>query len=89
MTRTGFHVQKPESPLKRALDYLDIDEFSVDEACRRQDVAREMIAWIRQYAKDLGLHRIELNLREFNQDALAFYEAVDFRTYRRYRELPV
>ena len=25
---------------------------------------------------------------EFNQDALAFYEAVGFRTYRRYMELP-
>ena len=26
---------------------------------------------------------------EFNRDALAFYEAVGFKTYRRYLELPV
>ena len=82
-------VHKPESPAKRAQDYLDIDEFGVDETVRRQGVAREMIASIREYAKQLGLQRIELNMWEFNQDALAFYEAVGFQTYRRYLELSV
>ena len=36
-------------------DYMDIDEFCVDEAHRRQGVASEMIAFIRAYAKENGM----------------------------------
>ena len=46
-----------------------------------------MIDFIRAYAKEKGLYRIELNMWEFNKDALAFYEAVGFATYRRYMEM--
>lgn len=70
-------------------DYLDIDEFGVDEAHRREGVATEMIAFIRAYAKEAGFSRIELNMWEFNRDALAFYESVGFSTYRRYMELQI
>lgn len=80
-------VVRPETPFKLALDYLDIDEFGVDEPYRRQGVASEMIEAVRGIAKDMGLSRIELNMWEFNRDALAFYEAVGFRTYRRYLEM--
>ena len=64
-----------------------IDEFCVDESCRRQGIATAMVDFIRQYAKEKGLRRIELNMWEFNRDALAFYEAAGFRTYRRYMEM--
>lgn len=70
-----------------ARDFLDIDEFCVDEAYRRTGTATEMIAFIRAFAKSHGFDRIELNMWEFNQDALAFYEAVGFKTYRRYMEM--
>ena len=80
-------VHKPESPSKLERDYLDIDEFGVDEAFRRQGAATAMIDFIRAYAKEQGFRRIELNMWEFNRDALAFYEAVGFSTYRRYMEM--
>ena len=70
-------------------DYLDIDELGVDEAFRRQGVATAMIAFIRAFAAQEGFHRIELNMWEFNQNALAFYEAAGFSTCRRYMELDV
>ena len=68
-------------------DYLDIDEFGVDESHRRKGVASAMISYIRDYAKKQGYTRIELNMWEFNRDALAFYEAAGFVTYRRYLEM--
>lgn len=80
-------INKPENPFMKERDYLDIDEFCVDEAHRRQGVATALIAFVRAYAKDRGFSRIELNMWEFNQDALAFYESVGFTTYRRYMEL--
>ena len=81
------HVCRPETPFMKVRDYLDVDEFCVDEAFRRQGIASAMIGFIRDFAKEKGFHRIELNMWEFNQDALAFYEAAGFRTFRRYMEM--
>ena len=81
------HVTRPQNPFMFERDYLDIDEFDVDEAFRRQGIAAAMIGFIREYAKNEGFERIELNMWEFNRGALEFYEAAGFKTYRRYMEL--
>ncbi len=81
------HIYKPESPFMKVRDFLDIDEFCVDEAYRRKGVATGLIEFIKAYAKEKGFHRIELNMWEFNQGALAFYETAGFETYRRYMEM--
>ena len=83
------HVVKPDNPFMWERDFLDVDEFCVDEAYRRTGVATEMIDFIRSYAKEQGFSRIELNMWEFNKDALAFYEKAGFSTYRRYMEMNV
>lgn len=81
------HVTKPETPFMFVRDYLDVDEFGVDERFRRQGAASEMIRFIRDYARERGFKKIELNMWEFNEGALAFYEAAGFTTYRRYMEM--
>ncbi len=81
------HISRPENPFMKKRDFLDIDEFCVDEAYRRHGIASAMIGFIRDFAREKGFHRIELNMWEFNQDALAFYEAAGFRTFRRYMEM--
>lgn len=81
------HLRKPENPFMYEKDFLDIDEFGVDEAYRRRGVATAMIDFIRAFASERGIHRIELNMWEFNQDARAFYEAAGFTTFRRYMEI--
>ena len=83
------HITRPENPFMRVRDYLDIDEFCVDKAYRRTGVGTELIDFVRTYAKESGFDRIELNMWEFNRDALLFYESVGFQTYRRYMELPL
>ena len=83
------HITKPESPYMQERDFLDIDEFGVDEKYRRQGIAREMISFIRSYAKSEGFSRLELNMWEFNSGALGFYEAAGFKTYRRYMEMDI
>ncbi|MCR5119696.1 MAG: GNAT family N-acetyltransferase [Lachnospiraceae bacterium] len=81
------HITKPESPFMKERDFLDIDEFCVDEEHRRKGVATAMIEFIKDFAKENGFRRIELNMWEFNQGALAFYEAAGFETFRRYMEM--
>lgn len=81
------HITRPENPYMFTRDFLDIDEFGVDEKHRRQGVATELIEFLSSYAKSLGFDKLELNMWEFNESALEFYEAVGFNTYRRYMEL--
>ena len=81
------HIHRPESPFMQERDFMDVDEFCVDKEYRRQGIATEMISFIRNYTKEMGIKRLELNMWEFNQDALAFYEAVGFKTYSRYMEM--
>ena len=87
----GFAVlnelRKPENPFKREDHFLDVDEFGVAAAWRRRGVGKALISFIRACAKERGVERIELNMWEFNQNALEFYEAVGFSTYRRYLEM--
>lgn len=80
-------VNRSETPYAVARTFLDIEEFGVDAAYRRQGVATALIDYIRAFAKHNGFHRLELNMWEFNQGALAFYEAVGFSTYRRFMEM--
>ena len=70
-------------------DFLDVDEFCVDEKFLRQGAGSAMIDFIRHYAKEKGFRRIELNMWEFNRGALAFYETAGFTTYRRYMEIRI
>ena len=83
------HIHRPENPFMRERDLMDVDEYCVDKEYRRQGIATKMISFIRNYTKEKGIKRLELNMWEFNQDALAFYEAVGFKTYRRYMEMKV
>ena len=80
-------IDKPESPFMNARQFYDVDEFGVDEAYRRQGVATELIEFIKEDVKRRGISRLELNMWEFNEGALAFYEVVGFKTYRRYMEM--
>ena len=82
-------VDRPGSPYRLPQKFLDVDEFGVDETVRRQGTGRALFEAVREHARALGAERIELNMWEFNQDALKFYEAVGFRTYRRYMEYDV
>ncbi len=81
------HIVRPENPFMFERNFLDIDEFAVDSTCRRRGVASAMVRFIRDWAKEKGFRRLELNMWEFNRGALAFYEAAGLKTFRRYMEV--
>ena len=83
------HVERKETPFTKELRFDHVEEFCVDEAFRRQGIATALIRYIQEAAKNGNAASVELNVWEFNQDAIRFYEAVGFRTYRRYMELSV
>lgn len=79
-------IDKPESLYSLARSFLRVVEFGVDKACRRQGIGTRMFDCIKQIAADKNLDAIELDMWEFNEGALKFYESVGFKTYRRYME---
>ena len=80
------YLNKPESPYCHLRRIYYVTEFGVDEAYRRQGVGRELMAFMEADARAKGFSGIELDMWTFNENALAFYEALGFRTYRLYME---
>lgn len=80
-------IRKPLSPYTLARSYYHVEEFGVDEAYRRRGVATALIDYMKNDAKKRGFDKLELDVWAFNGDALAFYEAAGFTTYRRYMEM--
>lgn len=80
------YVEKPESPYNLARRFYHINEFGVDEKYRRQGVATELFDFIKKEATAKKFDKIELDMWEFNDGALKFYESVGLVTYRRFME---
>lgn len=80
------YITRSESPFGKARKYFHIEEFGVDEEFRRKGIATSIIDFAKIEAKKNGFVRIELDMWEFNDGALAFYESVGFKTFRKYME---
>jgi len=80
------YLNKPESPYDWEQRIYYVTEIGVDAAFRRRGVGRELLEFMRDDAKAKGFTRIELDMWTFNEGALRFYEAIGFRTFRRFME---
>jgi ribosomal protein S18 acetylase RimI-like enzyme len=82
-------VNKPETPYSKARSFYHVQEIAVDVNHRRQGVARELFEFMIADAKKRNLSKIELDVWEFNDSAIEFYQAVGFRQTRRWMEYEV
>lgn len=89
----GFAVVQfmhtPDTPYKRARDFYHVEEFGVDEKHRRQGIATALMEFVKADARARGFQKVELDMWQFNEVALQFYESVGFSTMRRYMEMEV
>ena len=83
------YVNKPETPYSKARSFYHVQEIAVDANHRRQGVAKELLEFMIADAKKRKLGKIELDVWEFNDSAIEFYQAVGFRQTRRWMELDV
>ncbi|MDD7652845.1 MAG: GNAT family N-acetyltransferase [Candidatus Faecousia sp.] len=83
------YIDRPMSAYNLPRRYCHVEEFGVDEAHRRQGVATALLEFIKEDALARGFEKIELDMWEFNQGALGFYESAGFTTFRRLMELPL
>lgn len=80
-------VYRKETISKLEQKFLEVEEFCVSKKVRRQGIATKLMDFVKDYAKEKGFKRIDLNVWEFNQSALSFYEQYGFQSYRRYMEI--
>ena len=52
-------------------------------------VATKLINFCKQEAKNRDFDRLELDVWEFNEGAMKFYDFVGFKTYREYKEMNI
>lgn len=82
------YIDRPATPYRVSFSYCHIMEFGVDERYRRQGIGTALFDAIKARAAERGFRRIDLGMWEFNEDALKFYEAMGFHTYKRQMEYP-
>ena len=66
---------------------LYIDDICVDSESRGKHVGTILFEAVKKLAVELDCDNIELNVWEFNESAMAFYEKMGMTTQRRFMEL--
>ena len=82
-------VVKPETPYAYEQKFLDLQELGTNESCKGKGYGKELINYIKQYAKQNSVNQIRLNMWSFNEGALKFYNKMGFSTFRRHLRLDV
>ena len=80
-------ISHADHPVFNDYSSLYIDDFCVDENCRGQGIGKKIFAEVMEYAKSTGVYNIDLNVWEFNESAIKFYESCGFTTQRRRMEM--
>ncbi len=73
----------PAFPVFHRRRYGWIETFAVREAFRRRGVGRKLMRRALDWAKAGGAETCELNVWEFNRDAIEFYNKLGYRTASR------
>jgi len=75
--------ETPEVPMLVPQQYLMVDTLVVDAVHRSCGIGSELMAHIEAWAQDRDIHRVELNVFEFNTEARGFYEKQGYTTLSR------
>src|SRR6266508_3757826 len=73
----------PERPILLPRRYAEVNNLAVHAPYRQSGVGRALLKRAEQWAAEQQLGEIELNVWEFNQGAIEFYEKLGYVTERR------
>lgn len=80
------YIKRPESAYCLGRRIYRVEELGVDVNHQRKGIGRKLIAFIGEDAKHKGFDCVDLDMWQFNETALNFYEEIGFATYRRFME---
>ena len=73
----------PDIPILVPRRYAHVGDLVVSEDHRRSGIGSALMRAVRTWAASQGVAEIQLNVWEFNEGALAFYESLGYRTMSR------
>jgi ribosomal protein S18 acetylase RimI-like enzyme len=79
----AFIEEAPDFPVMVKRRYVSVIEIIVKEEFRGAHVGLELMNKVEHWALDNGISTIELNIWDFNEPALAFYEKLGYAVARR------
>ena len=68
--------------------YAYMNDFGVKRNCQRQGIGRELFKACVEWSKNKGTTSLELNVWEFNEKAISFYESFGMNSISRKMTLP-
>jgi diamine N-acetyltransferase len=71
--------EMPDVPIFVHRRYAAVEDIAVRKECRRSGVGRALMEKAQEWARARGLRQVELNVWEFNREAIAFYEKLGYR----------
>jgi ribosomal protein S18 acetylase RimI-like enzyme len=77
----------PDDPIYRSRRYVYVEELAVTEGYRGQGIGRRLMQVAEEWARERGVREIELDVWEKNQNAIAFYDRLNYRPVRRRLQL--
>ncbi|GET37885.1 GNAT family N-acetyltransferase [Microseira wollei] len=77
-------IETPQSSVLAPRVYATVSQLIVKQNCRRCGVGRALMEKVHQWTITKGIADVELNIWEFNTDAIAFYEKLGYRTNYRH-----
>ncbi|GKX65287.1 GNAT family N-acetyltransferase [Inconstantimicrobium mannanitabidum] len=82
-----LQIMNTKNPIYIPKKYIYIDDFCVKSTLKRTGIGKLLFNHIVDYAKLENAAALQLNVWEFNQDALKFYESMGMNTRNRMMEL--
>ncbi len=78
--------EKQKSVYSNERKWCEVGDLGVIEKQRGKGVGSELFDFLKKEIKSMGYSRIELNVWEFNENAVHFYDKIGFKTFRRIME---
>jgi ribosomal protein S18 acetylase RimI-like enzyme len=81
-----IQIMTTQNPILIHKKFLYIDDFCVKSTFKRKGIGKILFNHIVDFAKAENAESIHLNVWEFNEDAIKFYEALGMKTRNRRME---
>lgn len=82
-----IQILTTKNPIYIQKKFVYIDDFCVESSYKRMGIGKLLFNYIVDFSRSINAKSLELNVWEFNKDAIKFYETMGMRTRNRRMEI--
>ena len=76
-------LRTSEDPIFRPRRCVHVNEIAVTQSHRSREIGRQIMERVHQWARELGISDVELQVWERNEPAIAFYQTIGYQPWPR------